>query len=78
MVSLGQGSRGLVLMSKLKYKMSYEMIEGVLFCVYRDESGEIKLLIKYDTILEFSKVWASPKGVQDSVIFWTKMIHNPD
>jgi hypothetical protein len=48
------------------------------FCVWRDKSGKEVLRLSYRTILEFSRVWGVPREIADEIIFWTKMIHNPD
>lgn len=48
------------------------------FCVWRNKAGTEVLRLKYSTIIEISKIWGVSHEIADEIIFWTKMIHNPD
>jgi len=48
------------------------------FCVWRDKAGNEVFRLRYRTIIEFSQVWGTSHEIAEAIIFWTKMLHNPD
>ena len=71
-------------MSK-NYTMSYEpepnkggKFQEPEFCVWHDKDGKEVLRMKYQSISDFRAIWGVPSEISEEIIFWTKMLYNPD
>ena len=67
------------------YPMSYEPehkkgepYKEPEFCVWHDKAGVEVFRMKYRTVMEFAAIWGTHREIAEEIIFWTKMIHNPD
>lgn len=78
-------TRLMTMMSKpKKYTMSYEPAskDGKYcepeWCVWHDKEGKEVFRVKWQTISNFRVVMGAPDEIQQEIIFWTGMLHNPD
>lgn len=61
-------------------KMTYEggTSANPEFCVWRDSQGNELFRMKYSDILKQKKPVNAPPEIEKAIIFWQKMLQDPD